>query len=186
MTAAGYARTVLEWVLNRRGFTIRQKNEPPRGFRDFFALYRQHGPMPEVVFDIGVGNGTLWLYEAFPDATFMLIEPLRDFAPKIDAILQMYKGECHYCALGEHEGEITLHVPIGVPTGSSLLPRDPDWAAYVASGGDRGTCERTVELIRLDRIAASRLGPHVIKIDVEGAELQVMRGGPDCVLSARR
>ena len=28
---------------------------------------------PDVVFDVGVGNGTNWLYRSFPDALFVLV-----------------------------------------------------------------------------------------------------------------
>jgi FkbM family methyltransferase len=180
----GFARTALELVLDRRELCIRRKDDPPRGFAGFLRVYRKHAPPPQTVFDIGVGNGTPWLYEAFPDATFVLVEPLRDFAPNIDAILQKYKGECHYCALAEREGELVLHVPVGNPTGASLLSRHPDWAAYKATRGDSGIVERRVPVTTLDSLAADASGPHVVKIDVEGAEIMVMRGGKNCIGSA--
>jgi len=153
MTLTSQARRATEWILARRGYVLRRIGQPPRGFRDFLALYRLYGPTPEVVFDIGVGNGTPWLYEAFSDARFVLVEPLTEFAPKIDEILKLYRGQCHYCALGERKGESTIYVPLAGATGSSLLPRDPGWAEYKASQGDPGTTSRVVPVSTLDQLA---------------------------------
>ena len=178
------ARSLLERAVATRGFTLRPSGMPPRGFQDFLALYNRFAPAPQVVFDIGVGTGTPWLYEAFPEAHLVLIEPLRDFEPQIAEVLKTYRGECHYCALAEAEGELTLHVPRGGATGSSLLQRTPDWADYMTAKGDAGTEPRTVQVSTLDRIAAAVTGSHVVKIDVEGAELHVMRGGRACIAGA--
>jgi FkbM family methyltransferase len=184
MILTQYVRVALERILDRRGYLLRQKDEPPRGFERFLNIYRQLGPTPEVVFDIGVGNGTPWLYEAFPDAHFVLVEPLRDFAPKIDLILSRYSGEVHYCALAEQEGQITIHVPLKQATGASLLRRDPEYATYAANRGDGLMGERIVPVSTLEKLAGEDLRPHIVKIDVEGAELQVMRGGQRCISTA--
>ena len=178
------ARRALEKLLDRRGFRMQPKQSPPRGFAQFLALYRQFGPPPQAVFDIGVGHGTQWLYEAFPESYFVLVEALEDFRPSIDGILQRYRGESHYCALAEREGTIAMHVPLRAATGSSLLPRNAAWDAFQKGQGDRGTVERIVPVTTLDRIAAPHRGPHIVKIDVEGAELQVLRGGTACIDAA--
>lgn len=58
---------------------------------------------PKVVFDVGVGSGTPSLYRAFPDAYFVLIEPNAEHRDVIKSILEKYKGEAHYQAVGRAE-----------------------------------------------------------------------------------
>ena len=50
--------------------------------------------MPQTVVDVGVGHGTSFLYEAFPDANFMLVEPLVEFEEKMKNICN---GNNRFC-----------------------------------------------------------------------------------------
>lgn len=174
------AKSALLGVLEQRGLSLRENGLPPRGYAAFLADYARRAGPPATVFDIGVGNGTAWLYEAFPKARFVLVEPQRGFKASIDAVLGRYDGVCQYCALGETEGEITLLVPVGAPTGASILPRDQGWAKH--KSGE--LVEERVPLRTLDAIAGTPASPYVVKIDAEGAELKVLRGGRVCVRAA--
>ena len=42
--------------------------------------------------EVGVASGTPELYETFPEATYLLVEPLAEFEHEIKAILQRHRG----------------------------------------------------------------------------------------------
>jgi len=168
-------KRLVERILRIRGYDLHLIGTPLRGFENFLSLVKTRGFLPNVVIDIGVGNGTPWLCEAFPDSKFIMFEALKIFEDDIRAICQKYDAEYHICALGEQEGEAAFHVPENVPTGSSLLPRTESRKEKVAGTRNESLRETTVEVKRLDGF---KLGspPFLMKIDVEGAELGVLRG----------
>lgn len=177
------ARRGLESLLARADYRMMPANEPPRGFEAFLALYNRYAPAPPTVIDVGVGPGTPWLYAGFPAARLVLVEPLREFSGAIERILAGRNGIWHACALAEADGEMAINVSAAQPTGSSLLARTSGLDTVFSGRGDRITERRTVKLRRLDGLLAGETGPFVLKIDVEGAELQVL-GGADGVLAA--
>lgn len=78
---------------------------------------------PRTVVDVGSGFGTLPLYEAFPNAYFILVEPLREYGASIEAILEKHKGEIHYKAVGNEEGWLEINVNKANPQLSSAFHR---------------------------------------------------------------
>jgi FkbM family methyltransferase len=84
--------------------------------------------------------------------------------------------EFHGCALGESEGETSFFVNTK-RSGYSSLGRPTD-------GGTSDIVELKVPLKRLDGLIAAD-GIDVIKIDVEGAELGVLRGSGQIVAKSR-
>lgn len=159
------------------GYRLKIADAPPRGYVRFLQMYQSVAPQPRTVFDIGVGRGTPWLYEAFPKAHFVLVEALEDFKPDVDAILKQYDAECHYCCLGKSEGEAEFRVRPGVLTSSGLYGLD---AGYRNSwGGSQSQVEqvRRVAMRTLDSLGADVATPAILKIDVEGSELDVLEGG---------
>lgn len=133
------------------------------------AHYRRLGLAPATVIDVGVGTGTPDLYQAFPTADLLLIEPLEEWRGYAEQIARTRPTQIALVAAGPRAGEreITVH---RAPVCSSLLgtPRDENHYAT-----------RSVPVARLDDlIAEARLpGPFVIKADVEGGELDVLTGG---------
>lgn len=82
-------------------------------------------------------------------------------------------------ALGAERGELTFHVPmrgtLPITTRASLLPEAPEaYAAALRARGIRARVESfVVEVVPMDELA---LEPRFVKIDVEGAEYDVLRG----------
>lgn len=184
MWIRSFVRRRLEDVLARFGYSVKLADAPPRGYAGFLDLYRSLAPAPRTVVDIGVGYGTSWLYEAFPQAHFVLIEALEDFRPSIEEILKRYDAECHYCCLGKTEGEAEFLVRPGVLTSSGMYAMA---GGYRESwGGARTASEqvRRVPMRTLDSIAAGAAPPMILKIDVEGAEMDVLQGGESTLASA--
>lgn len=183
LSLKGLVKQAVVKSLAKRGLELKLSNYPPRGFQRFLSHYRRIAPTPTTVYDIGVGHGTPWLYEAFPDAHFVLVEPQRMFERDVNAILKRYKGECHWCALADQPGEAVIHVPRNGETGASLLSQDRNWAAYRRQRGEEKFDDSVVPVSTLDTIATAR-SRHIIKIDVEGSEIKVLEGGRECVRSA--
>jgi FkbM family methyltransferase len=131
--------------------------------------FKRLGLAPATVIDVGVGPGTFELYAGLPDAQLVLVEPLAEWQGHMEAIKRARPAEIVLAVAGPAAGEtqISVHpVPwnssvFGAPRGEDL---EPEW--------------RTVPMVRLDDVvaAAGFTGPFVVKVDVEGAELEVLAG----------
>ena len=129
---------------------------------------RDKGLSPLTVIDVGVGAGTPELYEAFPDAYQVLIEPLAEFLPSLRRIVSEYDGEYHLAAVGESEGEADLIVDTSLALSS-----------FLEAARDRPPSKvRKVPLTTLDGLFRQQAwaGPFGLKIDVEGYEHRVING----------
>jgi FkbM family methyltransferase len=138
--------------------------------------YRRLGFSPNVVFDVGVGPGTPELYEAFPDARLVLVEPLEEWRRNFEWVERQRPTDTVIAAAGSAPGEVEI-----------LVHRAP-WCSSILGGLGEERAEgtrRSVPVVRLDDIAAERdlVGPFVVKVDVEGAELEVLSGALDVLLA---
>jgi len=127
------------------------------------------GFQPRTVIDAGVANATPELYSTFPSASILLIEPLVEFEPFLRRICSTYNAQYVLAAAGQAAGTATLNVHAD-KIGSSLL-REVEGSAV------DGT-PRTVPVVTVDQLVAEKnlSGPFLIKVDVQGAELQVLEG----------
>ena len=134
-----------------------------------------YGFTPDVVFDVGVYDGTPWLYRSFPDARFVLIDPQPDCEAMVRAKGHLGDFDFHAVALGAEEGSAQLTVPSTAPgqggAMASLLERTDKLAQTFTE-----TESRNVPLRRLDDIAAAYPGRVGLKIDTEGFEVPILRG----------
>lgn len=172
MKASTVARNVIERLVSRFGYKLVIDGVPPRGFENFLALMKQRGLRPGTVFDVGVGRGTPWLYEAFPEAHFVLIEPQSEFKPYLDDLCKQYDAEYHIVGVGSTEGSMFLYRLPGSPTGSSFLPPTEQAEAI---WGEFDKASAATPIVKLDRYG-DRPAPFLLKIDTEGFELEVLRG----------
>jgi FkbM family methyltransferase len=123
---------------------------------------------PASIVDVGVAEGTPELYEAFPEAYLYLLEAAEEYRPHLMQIVQHRKGEFHTVAVGSHDGTATFRVSSD-PRKSTLRETAPRKGIV--------TTEREVKITRLDSLNLSHLPtPILLKIDVEGAEIEVLRG----------
>ncbi len=136
------------------------------------AQLRRHGFAPRTLVDVGVGSGTPILYDAFPDAELLLIEPLAEFEADLRRILASRRGRYLLTALGPRPGERTLHVEPGNRLKSSFLER----SALTASGDRREARAVPVTTLDLLRVEQALAPPFGLKLDTEGFELEVVRG----------
>ncbi|MEW6404723.1 MAG: FkbM family methyltransferase, partial [Chloroflexota bacterium] len=128
---------------------------------------------PRTVIDVGVGYGTHALYEAYPQARFILVEPLREYKDAIDKILKKYDCTVIYKAVGDAEGIQEFFVDVQDLQRSTFAGR-----TALTSTGDPIE-KRTIEVTTLDTICREIPGieqPILLKIDTEGHELSVLKG----------
>jgi len=163
-------------IANRFGIEIRRlvSNTATRTTLDeAYSHIRKLGLKPATVIDVGVAKGTPELYTNFPDAYYVLVEPLEVFEPYLKKVLRKYKGCYVLAAAGKCAGQVTFNVHDSHLEGSSL---------YKESMGDVADGhEIKVPVMTIDSIVADRRlsGPYLIKVDVQGAELDVLDGCED-------
>jgi len=149
--------------------------------RNALARLKSLGFAPAVIYDIGAyrGGWTRVASEVFPDAQFVLFEANGDHAPELAASGHRY----FIAALGAADGGArAFHVPrAGDVTGASLyVENTPHYAAANLQ-------VREVATMRLDTLVAREklLAPDLVKVDVQGAELEVLAGASATFAGAR-
>lgn len=140
----------------------------------FNADYLSKVCNPNIVIDIGVGYGSKELYKAFKGARLILIEPLLEYEGYINYYVKKYNAEPIYKAVGAEEGSLAISFNSGKLQKASFLER-------TAIASYKQTDEvRTVEVTTLQKVFVEKKlasGSILLKIDTEGFELEVLKGG---------
>ncbi|HEX2274906.1 MAG TPA: FkbM family methyltransferase [Acidimicrobiales bacterium] len=133
-----------------------------------------HGFRPATVIDVGAATGTDALYEAFPDAYHVLIEPLAEFESDLAQLVSAQGGEYVLVAVGAQEGRRAFHVDGDMLEKSTFHVRTPELAS------DEAPEEREIPITTLDQLSAERgwKGPFGLKIDTKGFDDEVILGAP--------
>lgn len=157
------AATLLGLIRSQRAMTRQSKHKT-------LALLRGRGFRPATVIDVGAQTGTPPLYEVFPDAHHVLIEPVEENEPALQRLCaQLPSAEYRIAAIANQGGTVPLAVS------DNRL-----YASVVLAGHQPGPGDtlRTVPAVQLDVLCAERgcAGPLLVKIDVDGLELEVLAG----------
>lgn len=137
-------------------------------------------PSVDHIVDVGVAYGTPWLYDAYPEADLLLVDPLPRTAFLKD-VLGAREHTYVEAACGATAGEAEITEDLGHPGRSSLLAR----TELTATGARTRT--RTVAVRTLDSIVAEHVDPTRtlgVKLDTEGYELEVLRGAEETLARA--
>ncbi|MCK4792752.1 MAG: FkbM family methyltransferase, partial [Desulfobacteraceae bacterium] len=151
------------------GFEIRRTRSTRRHtLRGTLEHAQRRGFKPETVIDVGAGVGTFELYETFPKARHILIEPLEENRVYLERIVgKLGNAEYIIAAATRKSGTVTINVHRDF-YGSSLYSE--------SEGPSVDGIVRTIPAITLDEVCKERelRGPYLIKVDVQGAELDVL------------
>jgi len=164
-------KVIIHKVLNRFGYQILKKSE-----RGWNPIYLSSLSDASVVLDIGAGRGTSILYKAFKNRKFVLFEPLPEYKEELELWKKKINCKIEFIALGDIDGEIPMHIDPKRKTMSSMVER-----SNLTKAEQEGEI-RKVKISKLDSIIGNYIGEDeklVIKIDVEGYELNVLKGARD-------
>ena len=159
----------------RMGFDVRRS-----GWEGWTASKLQRLSSPATVIDVGVWHGTPALYDAFPDASLLLIDPLPEALPHMREVLTRRHGSFEAVAVGAMAGSGVLNLPPDTSASSLVHP----------GSATHATIPVTIET--LDDIVGRHpdlVPPHLLKLDIEGKEIAALRGAAavlglsDCVIA---
>lgn len=176
-----HVKKALRRSISRLGYDVRRRRDSDSDVRttmaESYALMRSLGFRPKTIVDVGVGKGTSDLHNAFPEAYLLLIEPLAAFEPFLISALQGRQGSYVLAAAGPSAGSVAIHVHDDLE-GSSLYEE--------SMGPEADGFEATVPQVTIDDVLRQKglHGPLLIKVDVQGAELDVLRGGREALATA--
>jgi FkbM family methyltransferase len=126
---------------------------------------------PRIVYDVGAQVGTIELYNTFPDAHHVLIEPVIECIPALEAIIADLKSATIYnCAVSNINGIVPLTVS--------------ETKQYASIGTSEGQEIRYIDSRTMNSIAeeVTHQGACLLKIDVDGLEIEVLKGSKDLLL----
>lgn len=136
----------------------------------------------QVFIDVGAHIGSIITAVAQRDPSIRIVA-VEAIPEKADRLRRKFPNvPVHACAVGDQEGEVSFFIHTR-QSGYSSLGR-PAPGADPGDGRDEGIREVRVPIRRLDDLVAPE-GIDVIKIDVEGAELGVLRGSQRLIAASR-
>jgi FkbM family methyltransferase len=143
---------------------------------------RELGFHPTTIVDVGahVGQWSLLAHEVFPDASILMVEAQSGKSPTLEAIARAHPGKIRHriALLGpEIREDVVFHECADAPTASSVLPSHEPLAFQ--------DVRRRMET--LDRVLADAVitQPDFLKLDVQGYELEVLKGAPKALAGAQ-
>jgi FkbM family methyltransferase len=159
-----------KYVASLLGLRMRDTLPRRQSASEFYAYLAKRGFTPRTVIDVGVADGTFEIYDAFPKATYLLIEPMEEFLPALQWISSNYDAQYVLAAAGSENRTATIFFDDGIAEmhGASLIS--------ASEGKNRNS--RDVSIRRLDSIVQEKKlsGPYLLKIDTQGTELEVLSG----------
>jgi FkbM family methyltransferase len=153
-------------------------NIPAGSFTGTLAGLFQKGVRYSTVIDVGCADGHFYLYHyrlgLFPGSTVLNIDPNPIYEHSLKAIKDVMGGHYAIAAANDREGEVELTTSAH-PYWDSLRPPDDSYWERV-NRLNRSTVK--VPAVTLDGLATrlGLIGPYLIKLDVQGAEAQVLKG----------
>lgn len=169
-----FKRTIKK-IINIFGYEIYPKNIKCgiQGLSEFLTRISKLGFRPKTIFDVGAAYGTFPLYEAFPYAKHILIEPLKEFENYLKDITIEYNAEYLIAAAGTKTKSEKIKINIHKDLVGSSIFKETEGLNSQLDG-----YSREVSMVVIDDLCNDKnlMGPYLIKIDTQGAELIVLDG----------
>lgn len=136
---------------------------------EVMAFAKDQGLVPGTIIDVGVNTGTPGLYDSFPEAKYLLVDPLKESEIFMADICESMKDARYFvAAAGPAAGKCDISIP-------------PSFGGTVLASTNKhknAKETRSIDVVALDDLCAKSgaQGPYIIKVDTEGAELEVLKG----------
>jgi FkbM family methyltransferase len=145
----------------------------PRGCWDALRRVRDQGVVPRQIVDAGASNGC-WSRECmriFPEARYLLVDPLPENRDALEALR------------ASRPNLRVWHGALGSEAGVRELFAHGDQSSFLRSEDFPGSRTPRVEIRTLDSCLDEGLlePPDLIKADVQGFELELLRGAKRCL-----
>jgi len=138
---------------------------------------------PNAILDIGAHTGQFhnWAKRVWPDVGVFMVEanPLHESA--LDRLAMMNGDNYLIAALGDEEREVTFYTRSDKPhtEGNSYYKEHNFWDI------PQLVQETKVTLQKLDNLFEDNTVFDIIKVDTQGSEIDILKGGKDLVSKAR-
>jgi FkbM family methyltransferase len=166
--AVEHVLPVINRVASLVSLKVVTRSTPNRDFDSFLRHLGTLGYKFGTVIDVGIAFGTPGLYTANAGAVFHFVEPVPACRPVLEALVREHGGHAHPVAAGERDGSIDFFVH--PDTSGSSTKRQYEGEFF---DGEKVT----VPVRRLDSLISRPLQrPALLKIDTQGAELEVLAG----------
>ena len=140
------------------------------------AFYSQFFQPGSRVFDVGANQGEYSEIFSGEGGRVIAIEPNTAYSTRLTALARTNDIHPLFVAIGEEPGEATLNV-CSKPGFSTMVDRHVDWIEESPDYKDVSwTHTLTVPVTTLGLLAKEFGEPEFVKIDVEGFEINVLRG----------
>jgi len=147
---------------------------------EFQRLKRDFNLAPQTILDVGanIGDFTAAALYLYPSAHIFAFEPIPSLCQKLTDRFSGWPVDIYRVALSERDGVTDFYVTAASTLSSLLEPTDT--LASILSDGRVATAVTPIQVrtARLDTLLnlAPRSRPTLLKIDVQGTELQVLLG----------
>ena len=173
--------TLVQRLLRSVGFEVKrcraestaERTIPRHSLEGVLDQVKKTGFAPTTVIDVGaaMGSFTRTCHKFFPHAHYLLVEPLNEYLPALTKVIETIPEATYDMrAASASEDPVVLNVHNDF-VGSSLYRE-------VEEGTGVNGVPREVPAVTLDRLVEQRQAqrPFMVKIDVQGAELDVLSG----------
>jgi FkbM family methyltransferase len=170
-------RSLINGMAGVAGARVVNARWGPRGFAEALRRLKGLGVDPKQIVDVGAAEG-LWTsecLEVLPEARYLMIDPLEENRAALER------------ARGSNPNISIWTGALGAQAGTLALRASGDQSSFLEGPMTAGGTIRQVSVRTLDSFLGSELvgPPDFIKADVQGYEIEVLKGAQRCLEAAQ-